>query len=464
MKKTNLLLVACFAFAASLSALDWPTDFSFNAGGGCWFSTPLLADADLRADARDATAEYLGESFQMPDFGDNSAFDDIFFDGFKNLYTLDSLRWGTTALANDGLPAYGVGFDDEAIYVFLSYSHVDQGLLNDDFNAEIMFCPYDKLVMDDPESESPLWLRYRDLGGIKFNFTNKINATTNPDGEFKIANYMAVVNSTAGFVQDDAVVAGSHYGDLVEVVDCSTDTELKTVLKVSYKAMDNRLDAENKIPFTQETWLAACNERGLSFEVKLSLDNSKTSADNNIRRSYMWNCGSNDAYYSNSFTGYLAMGSKVPPAVVSEIAIIKGVAHVDGSTVTKAEEGAAVTILSEERSGDGFSFVEWTSDSQDDLALLEDVKAAVTTFTMPAHAVVFTAIYSHISTEGAVVKNMSILDNQIVLAQPADVEIINAATGIVVIKVSNETKVSLSGLTNGVYIAKSGNEVIKFVK
>ena len=64
----------------------------------------------------------------------------------------------------------------------------------------------------------------------------------------------------------------------------------------------------------------------------------------------------------------------------------------------------------------------------------------------------------------AAVKNMSIAGNQIILAEAADVEIINAATGIVVLKVSNETSILLSGLESGIYIAKSGSEVIKFVK
>ena len=61
-------------------------------------------------------------------------------------------------------------------------------------------------------------------------------------------------------------------------------------------------------------------------------------------------------------------------------------------------------------------------------------------------------------------KNISIINNEIVLEQPASLEIINAATGVVVAKVNYTVPFSISGLANGVYIAKSENEVVKFVK
>ena len=461
MKKTNLLLVACFAFAASLSALPFPDDFSFN--GSIHGAVPgIPAEYEQQ---QGMAMSFEDEDDIMPMVGDGNSFDAIYEAISEDLeYKLGKLREASgTAQPYDGVPVFKAAYTKSAIYVFLKYQRNDDEDLNDGTNLEVMFCPYDKLEYDGeiPEGkEGVLWLRYLELGGVKVNALNKGSVSM-----FKLGNYMGAVNQPSGFLEFEKPVVPadgssdvSYYEDYVTLASCGTSKVVKLALKLDFEAFTCRAGFfTDEIPFTLDAWRAACEGKGISFEVKLTLDNG---GEQDAKRSYMWNHGNNNSYFNNAYAGYLA----IPPIIVSEIAITNGVAHVDGSVVTKAEEGAAVTILSEERSGDGFNFAEWTSDNQDDLALLENVKDAVTTFIMPARAVAFTAAYSHISTEGAVVKNMSILDNQIALAQPADVEIINAATGIVVIKVSDETKVSLSGLTNGVYIVKSGNEVIKFAK
>jgi len=466
MKKLNLLLLACLAFALNAKATEWPASYSFVGVPGGWFNPPALASEEVRADAQDAGAVYLGEEYTMPT--NSSEFEDTYLDMFDDdhRYALDKKRDGIAAEAfkdTDGVPEYVVGYDDDAIYVFLSYAHdsAEPMILNDQFNVEIMFCPYDKLEYSgDDAVEAALWLRYLDLGGIKLNFPNRTHAENNPDAKFFLQNYMGVIDLGAGFIESENLVNGAEnnrYKNIVELADCSTATELKTVLRVEFFAFD---DIENDVPFTKEIWKAACAERGIIFEVKLTLDNNNEGGG--MKRSYMWNSGFNDTYYTNSFAGYLKMEEG---SATYGITVTKGVAALGDVYVTKAKEGATIGLISEEYSDKGLIFVKWTSENEADLALLDDKTSPVTTFVMPAHAVAFTATYwDSISTENATIENMSILDNQIVLGEAADVQIISLASGVVVLQVSGATSVPLSGLPAGVYIAKSGSEVIKFAK
>ena len=458
MKKTSLLLLACFAFAASMTALPWPDEYEFT--GGIYGATPdVPADYEKQ---EGVAASLLGEDLTLPDAGDGAAFDAIYdMIGAEFEGELGKLREGMDKQSYDGVPTFKAAYTEEALYLFVKYAHADDSEISDGTNLEVMFCPYDKLEADgvDADKEGYLWLRYLELGGVKVNALNKGSIST-----FKLGNYMGAVQQLGGLgvIQEDAALAGSRYGSLVELASCGTSTVTKLVLRLDFEALKCSTPLlDDEIPFTLDSWRAACEGKGISFEAKLTLDNGN---ERDAKRSYMWNHSNNNSYFNNAYAGYLK--PQAPPViVVSAISVTNGVASDGTSYVTEAKEGATVSLISEERSQDGFLFVEWTSESQEDLALLESATSSVTTFVMPAHAVAFTATYwDSISTDGAAIKNMSILDNQIILGEAADVQIISLASGIVVLQVSDATSVPLSGLPAGIYTAKSGSEVIKFAK
>ena len=469
MKKVTLLLLACLAFALNAKATEWPASYSFTGVPGGWFNPPALASEEVRAEAKDAGAVYLGEEYIMPT--NSSEFEDTYLDMFDDdhRYALDKKRDGIAEEAfkdTDGVPEYVVGYDDDAIYVFLSYAHdsAEPMILNDQFNVEIMFCPYDKLEYDgEPGSEAALWLRYLDLGGIKFNFPNRTHAVNNPDAKFFLQNYMGAIDLGAGFIESENLVNGAEnnrYKNIVQLADCSTASELKTVLRVEFSAFD---DIENDVPFTKEIWKAACAERGIIFEVKLTLDNNNEGGG--MKRSYMWNSGFNDTYYTNSFAGYLKMEEAEPYAISATSETEGGfvdVADKNNITIAEAVAGTVITLTVSEV--EDFRFVEWTAANAADLALLDDVKAPQVSFVMPKRDVAFVAVYaSIIGNDNAEIKNMSVKSGFIVLNEAAKIVIFNSA-GVLVTSVDSASELPISSLPAGIYTAKSGSEVLKFAK
>ena len=60
--------------------------------------------------------------------------------------------------------------------------------------------------------------------------------------------------------------------------------------------------------------------------------------------------------------------------------------------------------------------------------------------------------------------NIKVTSDMILLTNPANVKIYNAASGALVLNVANETKVLTSGLGAGIYIVEANGEVAKFAK
>lgn len=449
MKKFNLLLLACFALIATTSkATDWPSNYSFDGSTGYGYSSAPMPDEYTQLEAE---AVSLSDGvFTMPTAGDDVAFDDVYF-SIDNEYELSKLRADAGARQeNDTFPAYKVGYDSEAFYVFLTYSHKDNATLNKDFKTEVMFCSYDRLEYNEPvllPNEGVLWLRYLVLGGVKVDAANK-------NGSFVLGNYMGTIDDGSSFTHEDKAIAGSRYEPYVSIADYSTSTAMKFILKLKFAALDNRIDPENVIPFTLDAWKAACEEKGITFEIKLTFDNNNTDGP---KRSFMWNHTSNNSYFSNAYAGYLA-----PAAAVVAYDIT-----VDGGTANpvSAEEGATVTVTADVP--DGKLFIRW--ESEDDITFA-DANAAETTFTMPAKDVTVTAVYQGIGIEEGAADAIALYPNPatdyIMLNGIAEgaYTIANAAGATIFSGVYQGNAINISSLLQGLYFISIGNSTMPFVK
>ena len=402
MKKISLLMIACFAVAASAMAVEWPETFLFTGPGIFGNTNPSIPDDYERATA---TAVFLSSGvFTIPE--SEEAFDEVYYNvlGTGDGYQLTKEREDAgSPLDNDGVGAYKVGYDSEAIYVFLTYEHKDKTeSLNKDFKSEIMFCPYDKLEYSGlADNEGVLYLRYLVLGGVKVDMNND-----NSSGTFKLDRYMGVINAddeNKGFMQEEGLIAGSYYEPYVSLVDCGTEKAIKIMLKLKYQALDYRLDPSNPVPFTIDTWKNACDNEGITFEVKLTLDNTGTD-----KRSYLWNHESNNSYFSNAYAGYLKLGE----------------AGEDDPCILNPELPKC-------------NCEDWDEEKE----VCNDVGIQ----------------------DGAFAANLSVQGDLIVLEEAGDVKIFNAA-GMLIISQVNVSFVSIAGLDSGVYFAVSGNERVSFVK
>ena len=386
MKKINLLLLACFAFATTITALPWPSDYSF--AGGIYGAVPDVPDDYVKQQG--TAMNLVGETDIMPAAGNATAFESIYGSIPDELeYSLGKLREGTTdnpivAQPYDGVGVFKTAYDANSIYVFFKYAHKDNSAMTEGSNLEVMFCPYDRLEYDGNPgagNEGYLWLRYLELGGIKVNVLNKGSV-----GTFNLGGYMGAKDQggASGVIQEDSTTfANSYYTGLATAVSCGTSSAAKIALKLDFGALKGRAASlANEIPFTLEAWKAACEGKGISFEVKFTLDNGNESGAG-TKRSYMWNNGNNNVYFNNAYAGYLAPGDK-----------------------------------------------------EDDPG--------------------------EVAAESAAVKSLSIVGNQIVLEQAANVYIYNYA-GILVKSANNATNVPISGFAPGIYIVNANGESVKFV-
>jgi len=460
MKKVNLLLLACLAFAASVVALPWPDDYDF--AGSIYSASPDVPEAYEKQQG--VAMSFVDEDIIMPETGDGAAFDAIYdMIGSEFEYELDKLREKTEKEIYDGVPVFKVAYTEDAFYLFVKYAHTDNSEISDGSNLEVMFCPYDKLEHDgevEADKEGFLWLRYLELGGVKVNALNKESIST-----FKLGNYMGAIQQLGGLgvLEEDRVLAGSYYESFVELASCGTSTVTKLVLKLDFEALKCRTPLFlDEVPFTLDSWRAACEGKGISFEVKFTLDNED---ERDTKRSYMWNNGNNNSYFNNAYAGYLKMEEAELHAISATSETEGGIVDVadkNNMTIAEAVAGTVITLTVSEV--EDFRFVEWTAANTADLALLDDVKAPQVSFVMPKRDVAFVAVYaSIIGNDNAEIKNMSVKSGFIVLNEAAKIVIFNS-TGVLVASVDSASELPISSLPAGIYTAKSGSEVLKFAK
>ena len=284
MKKITLFVLCCFALATSAMAVDWPETYSY-ANNGSWFGNePANAGDDYPRSIAEA------KSFEELALPEDAATFDALYASIGEEYGIDKLRSDEGQVV-DATPAkFKVAYAGEAIYVLITYdAPTAEGM-----KAEIMFCPFDKL-QNAPEPGAEFaefdktgvpWLRIRELGGFKVE-------TTLTDLTFGVGGFMACTNGVSGYSQTMPASEG------ITLSDCSNSEAVKLAFQIEYYPMDNTFDTENPIEFSYELWKAACEGKGVSFEVKFcKAANSE----------YMWNTDNNNVYYSNSFAGYLKPG------------------------------------------------------------------------------------------------------------------------------------------------------------